>query len=78
MRFHAGQQLFALKRFGDIVDTSGLKTFDLVRHILQPTDEDHRNVTRLGVLFKTPANLKPVHIRQPNVEQNQFWRIFSG
>jgi hypothetical protein len=44
----------------------------------QATDADHRDAVCPEVLPQKAANLKPVHIWQPIVEQNQIRTVLSG
>jgi len=68
---HPCQDLLLLERLGDEIDAARLETPDPVFAIVQRADEDDGDVTRSFILMQSPADLISVHVRHPDVQQDQ-------
>ncbi len=60
-----------MKGLGDVVHAPDGKGFDLVLGGIQGTDKNNRYVAGLGIPFQVFAHLVAIHLRHPDVEQNQ-------
>ena len=61
-----------LERFGDVIHPSRTQSFHLAGIVPSASQEDDRNVLRLGTGLDLTAHLKPVHSRHFHVQQHEL------
>ena len=67
--------LLELKRFCDVIDAAGPESLHLRLEIVHCAEKDHRNAGQVRVALESPADLKAVHLRHVDVQQNQLGRV---
>ena len=75
---HPCLDFLQMERLGDIVVAAGLEGPDLVGHVFQRTDENHRDIAQPQVGAQAPAGLEPIHAGHHHVEQDQVGRTAAG
>ncbi len=75
MGFHPNPDFFDTKRFVDVIDGTGLETFDLGQFIFQGADEDHGNGPHGRIGFESPADFKSVHAGHFDIQQDDIRRL---
>jgi len=71
---HPCQDFLFLERLGDEIHATSLEPKNPIFGIVQRADEDDGDVTRSFILMQLPADLIAVHVRHPDVQQNQRGR----
>ena len=75
--FQTGAQQHLVKGFGEIILRAQFDPFDHAAQIGHGRDDDHRNVAPFGLGLQLAQNLKAIHLRHHNIEQDQI-RLFRG